>query len=278
MSHALQRELDVAERVAREAGRIILEVYRTDFAVEYKPSEGGPVTEADARANELIVSELRRAFPGDGVIAEESVDPAEVQKSARCWFVDPLDGTAEFVDKNGMFAVHIGLAVEGVPQVGVVYAPAADKLYAGIVGQGCELEDGNGRRAIRVSGASEPKQMRLVVSRSHKSKKTALVQAELGITQVREQGSVGLKCGLLAEAEADLYLHPSTGSWRWDSCAPEAVLRAAGGVLTDFAGVPYRYDGTELKNVRGMLACSQEAFDVIRPVAERVARESGLVV
>lgn len=264
MAHGLERELEVARQIAREAGRLILEVYRTEFTFEEKPEGGGPVTEADARANDFIVSELRRAFPRDGIIAEESVDAAEATRGPRCWYVDPLDGTKEFVDRNGMFAVHVGLAIEGTPKLGVVYGPVEDKLYAGIVGDGAELQTPSGTRPLRVSGISDPKAMRLVVSRSHKSKKTARVQEALGITLVREFGSVGLKCGLLAEAEADLYLHPGSKSWRWDSCAPEAMLRAAGGVLTDFGGVPYRYDGPELMNVRGMLACSANAFEAIR--------------
>ena len=267
-----QRELDEARRIALDAGRLILEVYATEFSVEHKPGEGGPVTLADQRANAFICEELSRAFPGDQIVAEETADEdAKGPRQERCWFVDPVDGTQEFVDRNGMFAVHIGLAEAGVAVAGVVYAPATGKLYAGAVDGECTLESpGEGPRVVRMSPVPPPEQMRLCVSRSHKSKKPALVRDALGITQIIEHGSVGLKCGLLAEGTADLYLHPSPRSMRWDSCAPEALLRAAGGVLLGFDGKPYRYDETELQNARGILGFAREAMPVVMPVIERV--------
>lgn len=270
------RELEVACRVAREAGRVIMEVYGTRFAFEEKAGDAGPVTEADTRANELIVSELRRAFPGDSIIAEETSRRDET-RSPRGWYIDPLDGTREFVDRNGMFAVHVGLAVDGVAALGVVYGPVEDKLYAGVVGQGCTLEAGGVKRALRVVPVRSANAVRLLVSRSHKSRETGLIARELGITDVKEHGSVGLKCGLIAEGKADLYLHASPRSSRWDACAPEAVLRAAGGALTDFAGAPYAYDGVELGNVRGLVAGSADALPLVMPVVTRIARESGLL-
>lgn len=120
------------------------------------------------------------------------------------------------------------------------------RTYAGVVGQGCTLEERGARRALRVAPVREARAVRLLVSRSHKSRETQLIARELGITDVKEHGSVGLKCGLIAEGAADLYLHASPRSSRWDSCAPEAVIRAAGGALTDFAGATYPYDGVEL--------------------------------
>jgi 3'(2'), 5'-bisphosphate nucleotidase len=268
-------ELELARRLAIEAGAILLEVYATDFAVEHKPGGAGPVTEADARANEHIVSALQREFPTDAIVAEESSN-SNIPKHKRCWFVDPLDGTREFVDRNGMFAVHIGLAVDGSPRVGVVYAPVAAKLYVAISGGECLLEHGGNTRHLRVADPpARSEDLRLLTSRSHKSKKTALIRERLGIHHVIEHGSVGLKCGLLAEGAADVYLHPSARSYRWDSCAPEAILRAAGGVLTDFGGVPYRYDGPELENARGILACSAGTFPMVLPTLLGLKPSSG---
>lgn len=268
----LSRELDVARALAREAGRLLLEVYATDFAVVEKENGAGPVTEADRRANAFLVEELRRAFPGDGIVAEESAEYGDSRSRSRCWFIDPLDGTAEFVARNGEFAVHVGLAVDGEARLGVVYGPVADKLYAGIVGDGCVLETGGHTRPLRMSPPPDPAAMRLVVSRSHRSRKTDTIRRSLGITRVLECGSVGLKCGLLAEGAADLYLHPGSKSQRWDSCAPEAVLRAAGGILTDLFGEPYRYDGDELGNLRGLVGCAVEAFPAVRAATEPIAR------
>ncbi|WP_338867585.1 3'(2'),5'-bisphosphate nucleotidase CysQ [Myxococcus stipitatus] len=270
-------ELDTARSVAREAGALLLQVYATPFAVENKAGGMGPVTEADTRANALIVEALHRAFPSDGVVAEESDDNSAASRFERCWFVDPLDGTQEFVHRNGEFAIHIGLAVGGRPVLGVVYRPVGDLLYSGVVGQGGFVETAGARRELHVSDVAEPAALRLVVSRSHRAKLTDQVVARLGITQERESGSVGVKCGLLAEAAADLYLHVSPKSYRWDNCAPEAVLRSAGGILTDLGGTPYRYDGTELQNVRGLLACNAAAFPRVQPVVAAFAREAGLL-
>jgi len=261
---SLSSELDTASRLAREAGALLLQVYATDFAVEDKPGDEGPVTEADRRANAFLLEALRRHFPGDGVVAEETQDTSDARRFARCWYVDPMDGTQEFVRRNGEFAVHIGLAVAGEARLGVVYRPVGDRLYAGVVGEGCWLEAEGARRQLRVAGqGAEPP--RLVVSRSHRSASSVVLRERLGVGAVRECGSVGLKCGLIAEDASDVYVHTSAKSYRWDACAPEAVLRAAGGVFTDLAGVPYRYDGSELQNLRGLLAGAPWAHAQLLP-------------
>lgn len=275
---SLQHALEVACEIAQDAGRLILEVYATDFAVEHKPREGGPVTLADERANAYIEQALRRAFPGDAIVTEEAPPDANASDVERCWFVDPMDGTAEFVDRNGMFAVQLGLAIRGEPVLGVVYAPVLEKLYAATIGGACVLHHAGARRSLRVSSApADPAQLKVAVSRSHKSKKTAAICAELGITQFVEHGSVGLKCGLLAEGVVHLYLHPSDRSYRWDSCGPEVILRAAGGVVTDFEGNPYRYDARELRNTRGIIGATPAAHALVAPVARRVAEQTGLI-
>src|SRR5262245_19090937 len=122
----LDRELREAARLAREAGRLVLELYDKDVEVQLK-GRSDPVTEADKRANEYLVTELRRLFPDDGVVAEETADRSDALRRGRCWYVDPLDGTKEFIAKNGEFSVMLGLAVDGDPQLGVVYQPATDK-------------------------------------------------------------------------------------------------------------------------------------------------------
>jgi 3'(2'), 5'-bisphosphate nucleotidase len=116
-----------------------------------------------------------------------------------------------------------------------------------------------------------------LVSRSHPSPLTDRFRQELGIHQVQSMGSVGLKCGAIAEGRADLYVHFSGKTYLWDTCAPEAVLRAAGGVLTDLAGVSYRYDGRTLENRRGLIGCRHEVLARVLPVAQQIAREAGLI-
>jgi 3'(2'), 5'-bisphosphate nucleotidase len=270
----LTQELSLARDIAREAGKLILDVYRTDFDVIEKAAGAGPVTEADKRANDYIVRELRRAFPGDGIIAEESRDNSDARRFRRCWYVDPLDGTKEFVARNGEFAVHIGLAVEGEARLGVVYKPADGKLYAGISDAETTLEYDGATRSLHVSERADLAALRLLVSRSHRSKRTEEIRKLVGIESVIECGSVGVKCGLIAEGKADLYIHPGPASSRWDTCAPEAVLRGAGGRLTDTFGQRYRYDGDELENLRGIFGCNSAAFDAMLPVIARVLAEA----
>mgnify|MGYP001826232859 CR=1 FL=1 len=272
----LSGDIADAARIARGAGSILMEVYATDFSVAYK-AKADPVTEADTRANAYIVGELRQVFPDDGIVAEESPDRSAALLGGRCWYVDPVDGTKEFVARNGEFAVMLGLAVEGVATLGVVYQPVTDKLYAGVVGHGATLEQHGAVRELRVSEVADPRQLRLVVSRSHRNRAVNAVISKLGILEEQQTGSVGLKAGLIAERQADLYLHISDKSSLWDACGPEAVLRAAGGRFTDIAGRPFRYGGTDMRNRSGILACNEAAFEAVLPVAQEAGRTIGLI-
>lgn len=271
-THALDRELNLARRLAREAGRLILEVYATDFQVVDKGGGEGPVTEADRRANTLIVSALRDAFPNDAVIGEESKDRPDATQFERVWWVDPLDGTRDFVKRTGDFAVQIGLAIAGEARMGVVYQPAVDKLWTGLVDGDCLFESRGRTTPVRLSNELPPR-TRLIVSRSHKPDGADRMQAMLGVTSVVERGSVGLKCAAIAQGEAEIYLHPSPRSSRWDSCAPEAVLRAAGGRFTDVRGHLYSYDGREIENSGGLFGCHPALFDEALPKIQKLLEE-----
>ncbi len=271
----LRDELEVAARLALSAGEIIREVYAKDFAVAYK-SERDPVTDADKRANTHIVEALRKAFPDDGIVAEESDDNSDA-RAGRVWFVDPLDGTKEFIAKNGEFAVMLGLAIDGAAQLGVVYQPTEDKLYTGIVDEGAWLQVGDDKRELQVSTSAKPADLRLVVSRSHRPESIDRIVGELAISHERKSGSVGLKVGLIAEREADLYIHLSDRSSHWDACGPEAVLRGAGGRFCKVDGTAYRYGGSDLRTDGGIFACNAAAFDEVLPVARAVAEDVGFL-
>ena len=272
----LNREIAEAARIAQRAGVILMDIYGTDFDVAYK-AEADPVTEADTKANAYIVAELEKAFPDDGVVAEETEDETDALKAGRCWYVDPLDGTKEFVARNGEFSVMLGLAIDGVATAGVVYEPENDKLYSGVVGYGAFLEERGERSELKVSDVADPSQLKLVVSRSHRNRAVAEVVARLGITREMTSGSVGLKAGLIAEQKADFYVHISDRSSRWDACAPEAILKAAGGRFTDLAGDPYRYGGTDMRNRTGILACNAAAYEAVLPAVREAARSAGLI-
>lgn len=271
----LEQELQAAVAIAREAGAIVMRVYDTDFDVITKPDDS-PVTEADHRANAHIVAALSARFPDDGIVAEEDDEHVGAADRRRCWYVDPLDGTREFVRRNGEFSVMIGLAIDGRAALGVVYQPVGDRLYRGVVGQGAFLEAAGQTVPLHVSEVSTPAELRLVVSRSHRGAALDPLIADLGIKRECSSGSVGLKIGLLAERAADLYVHVSDHSSKWDACGPEAILRAAGGRFTDLRGNDFIYRGEDMKNRTGILASNGAAHAAVLPAAREVAREMGL--
>jgi 3'(2'), 5'-bisphosphate nucleotidase len=271
----LDRELVEAVKLAREAGQILRDVYATDFDVRYKAKDD-PVTEADTRVNAFLVGRLRETFPTDLVIAEEN-ERTERATASRCWYVDPLDGTKEFIAKNGEFSVMIGLAIDGEARLGVVYQPTLDKLYRGVVGDGAFYEIGDKTYQLKVTDTADPSKLRLVVSRSHRPAGTDELKAALGIQSEVACGSVGLKVGLIGERQADLYVHFSDKTHAWDACAPDAILRASGGTFVDLAGRSIEYGGSEIQNRKGLLATNRKSFEKIQPVIADLAKKAGLI-
>jgi len=254
------RELDVASTLARQAGRIIMDIYKQDFAVSYKGAND-PVTEADQLANTLIVEGLASHFPEDEIIAEESPLPTGSQQIARRWYVDPLDGTKEFIAKNGEFSIMIGLTLNGRTQLGVVYRPTEDQLFAGITDQEAWMEYQGSRHPLKATQAKCPSALSLVASRSHRSPRLSSVKHTLNIQEEHPMGSVGLKIGFIAQGGADLYMEPGPYTKSWDACAPEAILRGAGGCFTDIHGNPIQYATNEVRNLHGVLATTYDCHD-----------------
>src|ERR671932_2792013 len=209
-SEAYGHELRVALRLAREAGAAILEYYDSPLRIERKVDADEytePVKQADRAANELIVSALRREFPEDGILAEESVDTKRRLTKRRVWMVDPMDGTNGFIARDGDFAVQIGLAVEGRSVLGVVYHPLPDVLYRATEGAGAFVErKGFEPERARVSDHRELAKMRLAASRNHRSPRMDVVVRALGIGEEVRRGSVGIKIGLIIEQQCDLYV------------------------------------------------------------------------
>jgi 3'(2'), 5'-bisphosphate nucleotidase len=241
--------LPAVERLAREAGALILQVYAGDFAVRGK-ADASPVTEADERAEACITAGLRALAPAVPVVAEEAVARGDVPAiGERFWLVDPLDGTREFVQRNGEFTVNIALIEHALPVLGVVFVPATGVLYAGLVGQGAWVEAHGVRRAIASTAVpAVPSQgLRLACSRSHGDE--AALQAWLAGGQVAERITAGssLKFGLVAEGRADVY--PRLGrTMEWDTAAGHAVLRAAGGEVRELQGAVLRYGKPGFEN------------------------------
>jgi len=231
--------LDALVPVIRAAGDVILDIYRTDFEVRGK-NDSSPVTEADEKAEALILPALEALLPGVPVVAEEAVAAGNIPEvGERFWLVDPLDGTKEFISRNGEFTVNIALIEKGRPVLGLVLAPAMDRLFGGAVGAGAWIEEQGTRRAISVR-TPPAEGVTVVASRSH-GDATALdaFLAPYTVAELRSAGS-SLKICLVAAGEADLY--PRLGrTMEWDIAAGHGVLAAAGGALTAIDGSPLNY-------------------------------------
>lgn len=232
--------------IVRDAGRCVMEVYATDFEVSDK-SDKSPVTLADQKADEIIVARLKALTPDIFIVSEESTEtgkrPAD---GASFWLVDPLDGTKEFINRNGEFTVNVALIEGGKPVLGVVLAPALGRMFSGIAGVGAWLEDEAGSRPIacRVPPAEG---LTVVASRSHGD--AAALDAFLAgrkVASLRNAGS-SLKICLVAAGEADVY--PRLGrTMEWDIAAGHAVLVAAGGRIDQVDGSPFGYAKPDFAN------------------------------
>ena len=233
-----ERLIDDLADAAREAGEAILTVVRRGFDVEAK-SDSSPVTEADRAAELVILAALARAAPGVPVIAEEEVAAGRIPAHDDIYFlVDPLDGTKEFVRGGDDYTVNIGLIENGVPRLGVVFAPATRRLHAGRVGSGAWLDEGRGRRPIATRARGE--QVTAVASKSHLNQATIdYLEAAVGTCGYVSVGS-SLKFCIVAEGEADIYPRAAPTS-EWDTAAGHAVLLAAGGLVDGPDGTALRY-------------------------------------
>jgi 3'(2'), 5'-bisphosphate nucleotidase len=274
-SSELDRRLQIVRDIVSAAGETILQYYGEMVEVKWK-APGNPVTAADHAANALILEHLHRYFPGEAVLAEESDDDLSRLGQELVWMVDPLDGTKEFIKRNGEFSTMIGLVEHGRPILGVVLQPAPPSgirpgaLYSGAVGLGAWLSLGGSERPIRVSAIDQPAQMRMIASRSHFDERVDQVRKNLGIHEILRSGSVGLKCGAIAAGVCELYIHPSSKVSLWDSGAPAAILTAAGGVMTDLHGEPLDYKSVHVGHPHGLLASHGRLHEQIVGVIREV--------
>ncbi len=223
--------VNVMRKLSLEAGKVIMEVYaRADFDIRTK-SDDSPVTEADEAADKLIHAGLLAAFPDIAIVTEEQSDSHSI-KASRFFIVDPLDGTKEFIHRRGDFTVNIALVENGLPVLGVVYAPAKGRLfYTDKTGQSVEeMQDGS-LNAINVS-TPDPSELIFVASKSHRDQATDDYINKYSVGESRAAGS-SLKFCLVATGEADIY--PRLGrTMEWDTAAGHAVLRGAGGKVVRF--------------------------------------------
>lgn len=235
---------------SRGAAELVMRVYAEQDVGEELKGPNDPVTRADKEANAFILARLKATLPGIPLVAEES-DPSTFsgfEDESAALFVDPVDGTRDFIAKNGEFCVMIGLAEEGRATVGVVLCPVFGgrlRTYGAAEGLGAFSIDAAGARTpIHVSSVTDLSLVHCAVSRFHRSKSVDAKLAALKCKELVEIGSSGIKGVQVANGELELYAHPSRGKVKlWDACAPDAIVRAAGGIYTDAKGMPFDYRG-----------------------------------
>ncbi|OQW92013.1 MAG: 3'(2'),5'-bisphosphate nucleotidase [Beggiatoa sp. IS2] len=231
--------------IAQTAGEHIMEVYVTDFGVEHKDDKS-PLTLADKVAHEVIVSSLNDLTPDLPVLSEESasIPFAQRQHWQRYWLVDPLDGTREFIKRNGEFTVNIALIDNHQSVLGIVYVPVTGVTYYAAVGHGAfkRLPEAHTPQPIKVRPCL-PHQITIAGSRSHSNKELETFVERMAVDVKVELKSIGssLKTCLVAEGQADIY--PRFGlTSEWDTAAAQCVIEQAGGHLTDLQWQPLRYN------------------------------------
>ena len=242
----LEKMLDIIKDLSYLAGTEILKVYNTDFNVEFKDDKS-PLTVADKNANDVIVRTLKKEFPEISILSEESKDDLSRLENKYCFIVDPLDGTKEFIKKNGEFTVNIGLVEDGVPILGVVYVPVIDKMYyaAKNVGSFC-MENGLEKR-IKVSDITD--NLRLVMSRSHASSKLEEMIKKHNIKHFEKSGS-SIKGCLVAEGQAECYFRFNP-TMEWDTCAMHAIASMAGAIVKQMDDSDLTYNRENSLNEKG---------------------------
>jgi 3'(2'), 5'-bisphosphate nucleotidase len=251
--HDLAELLAIARPVAWGAAKILLKYYESpeDLLITDKGNDEGDVTSADLAANEYILQNLQRQLGTENFayLSEETEDDTSRLEHDWVWMIDPMDGTSDFIKRTGEFAVHIGLAYQQRPVLGLVASPVAGKLFTAIAGGGAYLEQANGEsKRLQVSNKIEMENMIAIASRSHRSEKLDYILKHLPKEGEIALGSIGGKLAAIAEGTADYYVSISGKSAPkdWDYCAPEIILTEAGGKITHFDLTPLTYNNTDI--------------------------------
>lgn len=259
----LDAALQAAIVMAWEASDIILAHYRAGVVADIKNNDPtNLVTQADRDANMLLMARLQSRFPQHAVMAEECTEShsyARRQHTSHLWCIDPIDGTREFVAQSGQFAVMMGLAIDGFARLGVVLQPTEGRLYAGILGDdgrniAFTADRSGNQQPLQVLGTPTTQEARMMISRTYKSRGIQSLATSMGVKELLPMGSVGLKMAALASGRAEIYVSLSSQTHEWDACGPEAILRGAGGAVTDLDGAPLRYNKPTTPTPRGIVA------------------------
>jgi len=245
----LKAELKLALDLARRAGSIALSM-QNNLSVTHKAHGLGPVSDADLAIDKLICDEIAQNFPEDLIISEESFTGQTVcSKQPRVWFIDPIDGTSSYVLGRPDFVIMIGLAISGQARLGVIFQPAQDIMWWGINQDNtCEAQQIINNTATNIKITSKHKlilasKFNLIVSRTSRSKKASALIDLIKPNKLIHSSSFGLKTMMVLQGQADLYVCWARHIHMWDTCAPRAIIAAAGAILTFLDQSPLRYEG-----------------------------------
>lgn len=275
----LQELLAIARRIGWGAGEILLSLQNSDLQVQN--AAGDPVTIADEAANRYILNNLQASLGTRdfAYLSEETYQqqaPEERLNRPLVWVIDPLDGTKDFIQKTGEFAVHIALVQEQRPILAVVACPAMGKLYFATRGGGCFVEKLDGTIASRsVADRSQVEELTVVASRSHRNQRFNQLMQRFPVQKQRAVGSIGGKIAAIVEQQADLYISLSGKSAPkdWDLAAPELILTEAGGCLTRFDGSLLHYNQADVSQWGGLLASNGPCHSFLCEAANRILTE-----
>lgn len=263
VSSEWEQECAVAISAAREAGAAIRDLYDRAAAANYTKGDGSPVTDADLAADRIIRRHLTAAFPDDAILTEEGADNPNRLPISRCWVVDPIDGTQQFIERTGEFDVLIALVVDGLPVVGVLYQPTTDTLLAATTGSGAVIERDGERHPLRFCPVAADQTPRVMTSYWFGAPEN-LPALQRAATRLGSDSPAVSPLGVtvrrflppekVADTLVGFYVNGrETMAWEWDFAAPEVVVREAGGLVTDVWGRRHRYNKLNPRNVGGIV-------------------------
>ena len=247
----LEKELAVAKEAAVKAGYAIMDVYENaeDMQISYKDGDM-PLTAADKASNRIIVDALKEAFPEYAILSEEEKDDLSRLDNDYCFVVDPLDGTKEFIKRNGQFTVNIALSYQHKSVMGVIYVPVTGELYYAAQGQGAYLDtkDETGKK-LQVSGCTDIHELRMVMSSSHGWEQMDKLLEKYKISNFVKMGS-SLKGCVVAKGEAEVY-YRFNPTMEWDTAAMQCIVEEAGAIFRQMDDTPMLYNREDSLNAKG---------------------------
>jgi len=283
ITQSLMTNLPEILKITREVGwgaaKLLRSYYQAtanNLEIEYKQNE--PITVADRVVSEYILSHLQAAFVDEdfGYISEETYKSQQGKYPGELvWIIDPLDGTRDFINKTGEYAIHIALVQNTRPILAVVAIPEAEKIYYATKGGGTFVETVNGSHPLKVAAAKPLEDLILVVSRSHRHDKLEFLLKNLPCQKQKAIGSVGCKVAAIVEQQADVYISLSGKSAPkdWDLAAPELILTEAGGKFTHFDSRPLEYNTGDINQWGGLLASSSQDHEILCQKAKQILTE-----